>query len=410
MPKSSVKDFAPKQQEAVTQKIFEVNQNLADQNLTSQEVGRYSRHLILPEIGLDGQKKLKNSRVLLVGAGALGSPLALYLAAAGVGTLGLADFDLVEESNLQRQIIHSITDIGRKKILSAKESIVNLNPHINVLTFDLKLDSQNALELFQEFDVIVDGSDNYPARYLINDACALLGKPDVYGAVYRFDGLVTVFDAKRGACLRCLFAEPPLPEETASCGEGGVLGVLPGIIGSIQACETIKLIVGSPYSMVGRLLTLDAWKMRFHETALPKDAGCPLCGRQPVIKELMDYELFCGLKKAGQSAENLESINPVELKRLLDEGADLQIIDIRLPDELNISRFDRAENIPLPELFKNMDKLDAGRTVVLLCKKGEKSLAAIEALQEEGYAGRLLSLAGGINAWAEVVDQSILQY
>ncbi|MDR2826367.1 MAG: molybdopterin-synthase adenylyltransferase MoeB, partial [Deltaproteobacteria bacterium] len=296
-----------------------------DQNLTGQEISRYSRHLLLPEIGLAGQKKLKNSRVLLVGAGALGSVLALYLAAAGVGTLGLVDFDLIEENNLQRQIIHSVADIGRKKIASAKESVSALNPLIRVLTFDFKLSSQNALDLFKEFDVIVDGSDNFPARYLINDACALLGKPDVYGAVYRFDGLVTVFDATHGACLRCLFPVPPGPDANSSCGEGGVLGALPGIIGSIQACETVKLLLGSSHTLANRLLSINAWRMRFHETALRKDALCPLCGEHPTVHAIIDYELFCGLKKNTLNNSNgvldeadSDSISPRELKRLLD--------------------------------------------------------------------------------------------
>jgi adenylyltransferase/sulfurtransferase len=403
MPTPVINDFVPKTQEA------------ADAELSSREISRYSRHLILPEVGPAGQKKLKQSRVLLVGAGALGSPLGFYLAAAGVGTLGLVDFDTVEEHNLQRQIIHATGDVGRKKTASARDSITALNPHIKALTFDLALDSRNTLDLFREFDIIVDGSDNYPARYLINDACALLGKPDVYGAVYRFDGLAAVFDAQRGACLRCLFPAPPEPDETASCGEGGVLGALPGIIGSIQACETLKLILGSPHTLVGRLLSLNAWRMRFHEAALPKDAGCPLCGERPTIKELIDYELFCGLKKnisgnAGAEADADSVISPENLKRLLDEGAPIQLIDIRLPDELHISRFPQAENIPLARLFACMDRLDQNRLVVFLCKEGEKSLNAVEAVREEGYRGKVLSLSGGLNAWAKAVDPSMPVY
>lgn len=380
-------------------------------DLTGEETALYSRHIILPQVGVEGQKKLKNSRVLLVGAGGLGSSVGLYLAAAGVGTIGLADFDRVEQSNLQRQVIHSAADIGRLKTASARDRMLGINPYIHVRTFSMRLSSANALELFKEFDIIVDGSDNFPVRYLINDACAILGKPDVFGSIYRFEGQVTVFDAIRGGCLRCLFPKPPEPGQTPSCGEGGVLGVLAGIVGSIQATEVLKLIVGGAGTLIDRFLAFDAWRMRFHEFQVRKNPACPLCGDEPVIKELIDYEAFCGLGHAEDSdSDPAASISVVELKALLDSGADIQIIDIRLPHELAVSRLPRARSIPLAQLSRRRHELDPARDVVLVCKKGEKSKIALQILREEGYTGRLLNLRGGLNAWAEVVDPAMLRY
>ncbi|MDR2819858.1 MAG: molybdopterin-synthase adenylyltransferase MoeB [Desulfovibrio sp.] len=386
--------------------------NITSAELSKEEIARYSRHLLLPEVGLEGQKKLKKSRVLLVGAGGLGSPLGLYLAAAGVGTIGIIDNDRVEENNLQRQIIHRTCDVGRKKTDSAKDGILRLNPEISVLTFNTTLSSANALEIFSRFDIIVDGSDNFPTRYLINDACALLGKPDVYGAVYRFEGQATVFDARQGCCLRCLMPEPPAPGEVPSCGEGGVLGVLPGIVGGIQATETIKLILGQPASLISRLLAFDAWHMRFHTFHLSKKADCPLCGEHPSVRELIDYERFCGLRPetARTDEDNVESISPKELKRLLDQVADIQLLDVRLPEELFVSKLPGATHMPMNRLCARMDELDPGRDAVVVCKIGERSELAIRMLREEGYRGRLLNLRGGMNAWAEDVAPDLPTY
>jgi adenylyltransferase/sulfurtransferase len=379
--------------------------------LSREEMGLYSRHLILPEVGLEGQKRLKAAKVLLVGTGGLGSPLGLYLAAAGTGTLGIVDYDVVEESNLQRQIIHGTASLGRPKTESAAERILGINPHIPVRTFNTRLSSANVLELFGDFDIIVDGTDNFPTRYLINDACALLGKPNVYGSVFRFEGQVSVFDARKGCCLRCLFPEPPDPALVPSCGEGGVLGVLPGIVGCIQANEVIKLIVGGGRTLINRLLAFDAWTMRFHEFRLEKNPDCALCGRRPTIRELADYEEFCGLKKAsGEEDEPVDILTPLELRGLLDKGADIQIIDVRLPQELSIGVLPGAKSIPLAQLFRRMDELDPARDAVLVCKKGENSETAVYGLREAGYEGRLFNLAGGMNAWAKDVDRSMPVY
>jgi adenylyltransferase/sulfurtransferase len=403
---------AEKDERATQQDGMPFREKFFPQELDQGEMSRYSRHLLLPEVGLAGQKKLKNSRVLLVGAGGLGSPLGLYLAAAGVGTIGLVDFDRVEENNLQRQIIHGSSDIGRLKTASARDGMLEVNPHITVDVFNEKLTSANALDIFRDFDVIADGSDNFPARYLINDACALLGKPDVFGALYRFEGQVSVFDARRGCCLRCLFPEPPQPEQALSCGEVGVLGALAGIVGSIQATETIKLILDAPASLVNRFLAFDAWLMRFHEFTLRKKADCPLCGATPSITELADYDLFCNPRPSGVASAHTpaETVSPAALKSLLDTGADIRIIDIRLPDELTVCRLPQAVSIPLTQLFRRMDELDPLRTTVLVCKKGDKSGQAVDGLRDEGYAGPLFSLRGGINAWADEVDASMPKY
>ncbi|MDR3192912.1 MAG: molybdopterin-synthase adenylyltransferase MoeB [Treponema sp.] len=385
-------------------------------DLSNEEISRYSRHLLLPEIGVEGQKRLKAAKVLLVGTGGLGAPLGLYLAAAGVGTLGIVDFDLVEESNLQRQVIHGARDVGRPKVASAKDRLKGINPHISVITYNTMLSSANALDIIRDYDIVADGTDNYQTRYLINDACVLLGKPNVYGSIFQFEGQASVFYAKEGPCYRCLYPEPPPPGLVPSCAEGGVVGVLPGIIGSIQANEVIKLIVGSSeYSnntadpLVGRLLLFDAWKMNFRSLKLDKDPRCPVCGEHPSIHELIDYEQFCGLKK--EAAEDpVEIITAGELKARLDNKDPLQIIDIREPHERAIAKFPQAKPIPLGQMVRRIDEFDERIDAVFICKIGQRSVFAIRALREAGYKGRLLNLKDGFNAWAREVDRSLPVY
>jgi adenylyltransferase/sulfurtransferase len=385
-------------------------------DLSNAEISRYSRHLLLPEIGVEGQKRLKAAKVLLVGTGGLGAPLGLYLAAAGVGTLGVVDFDLVEESNLQRQVIHSARDVGRPKVASAKDRLKGINPHISIITYNAMLSSANALDIIRDYDIVADGTDNYQTRYLVNDACVLLGKPNVYGSIFQFEGQASVFYAKEGPCYRCLYPEPPPPGLVPSCAEGGVLGVLPGIIGSIQANEVIKLIVGSSeYSnntadpLVGRLLLFDAWKMHFRTLKLDKDPQCPICGEHPSLHELIDYEQFCGLKK--EAAEDpVEIITAGELKARIDNDDPLQIIDIREPHERAIAKFPRAKPIPLGQMARRADEFDEKIDAVFICKIGQRSVFAIRALREAGYRGRLLNLKDGFNAWAKEVDTSLPVY
>jgi sulfur-carrier protein adenylyltransferase/sulfurtransferase len=377
--------------------------------LTNDEIARYSRHLLLPEIGVEGQKKIKAAKVLIVGTGGLGAPLALYLAAAGVGTMGLVDFDTVDESNLQRQIIHSTRDVGRPKTASAKDRIKGINPLVNVVTHNAMLTSQNALELFADYDIIADGTDNFQTRYLVNDACVFLGKLNVYGSVFQFDGQATVFGAKDGPCYRCLYPSPPPPGLVPSCAEGGVMGVLPGIIGTIQAAETIKLIVGGAKPLIGRLLLFDAWRMAFRELKLEKNPDCPVCGKNPSIHELIDYEQFCGLKK-NQDSKPIDTITALELKKRLDNGDKIQFIDIREPHERAIVKFPNALVIPLGQLERRMDELDPSMDAVFLCKIGQRSILGIRALQEAGYKGKLLNLQDGLNAWARDVDKSMPVY
>jgi adenylyltransferase/sulfurtransferase len=385
-------------------------------DLSVEEITRYSRHLLLPEIGVEGQKRLKAAKVLLVGTGGLGAPLGLYLAAAGVGTLGIIDFDLVEESNLQRQVIHSTRDVGRPKVASAKDRIKGINPYINIITYNDMLTSANALDIIRDYDVVADGTDNYQTRYLVNDACVLLGKPNVYGSIFQFEGQASVFYAKEGPCYRCLYPEPPPPGLVPSCAEGGVVGVLPGIIGCIQANEVIKLIVGSTeYSthsaetLTGRLLLFDAWRMNFRTLKLDKDPHCPICGRDPSIHELIDYEQFCGLKKNVEE-EPVEIITATELKERMDKDDPLQIIDIREPHERAIAKFPKAKPIPLGQMARRVDEFDERIDAVFICKIGQRSIFAIRALREAGYKGRLLNLRDGFNAWAREVDRSLPVY
>ena len=378
--------------------------------LSNEEVARYSRHLIMPEVGMTGQRKLKAASVLMIGTGGLGAPLGMYLAAAGVGRLGLVDFDVVDASNLQRQIIHGTKDVGRPKIASARDRIEDINPHVEIETHDTKLTSANVLNLFVNYDVIVDGTDNFPTRYLVNDACVLTGKPNVYGSIFRFEGQASVFWADRGPCYRCLYPEPPPPGLVPSCAEGGVLGVLPGIIGAIQANETIKIILGAPDILVNRLLLFDAWRMRFRELKLRKNPDCPVCGVNPTIKELIDYEEFCGITQQPETKPTMEEITATELKQRLDQGDDIQIIDVREPHEYEIGQIPNSKLIPLGQVLNRMNEIDADRETVVHCKMGGRSAKAIEALQRSGFAGHLVNLKGGITAWSNEVDPSVPKY
>jgi molybdopterin/thiamine biosynthesis adenylyltransferase/rhodanese-related sulfurtransferase/molybdopterin converting factor small subunit len=379
-------------------------------NLSNEEIARYSRHLILPEVGLEGQRKLKAARVLMIGTGGLGSPLGLYLAAAGIGTLGLVDFDVVDESNLQRQIIHGTKDVGRPKIESARDRLLDINPNTKIEAFETRLTSENALEIFKDFDVIVDGTDNFPTRYLVNDASVLTGKPNVYGSIFRFEGQASVFWAEKGACYRCLYPEPPPPGLVPSCAEGGVLGVLPGIVGTIQANEVIKVILGAEGILLNRLLLFDAWKMRFRELKLRKDPKCPICGNNPTIKELIDYEEFCGLNLPTEDAPILEEITATELSELIKNNNEVQIIDVREPHEFEIARIPQTKLIPLGEIVSRVAEIDSSRTAILHCKGGVRSAKAIAALKESGFSGRLVNLKGGIAAWSDEVDKNVPKY
>ena len=375
--------------------------------LSHEELLRYSRHLTLPEVGLEGQAKLRDARVLLVGAGGLGSPAALYLAAAGVGTLGLVDFDLVDLSNLQRQILHGTSGIGSAKTESARARLRDINPHVQVATFAERLTSANALTILRDFDIVVDGSDNFPTRYLVNDACVLLAKPDVYGSVFRFDGQVSVFYAKQGPCYRCLYAEPPPPDLVPSCAEGGVLGILPGIIGSLQALEAIKLIVGFGEPLIGRLLLFDGRRMQFRELALEKDPECPVCGEHPTVKELIDYEAFCG--EVGRGKGDGVEISAQELQRERGSKPDLVLLDVREPREAQIAYIEGARLIPLRELPRRLVELPGHAEIVTHCHHGQRSLQAREILKGAGFAN-VRSLAGGIDAWSREVDAEVPRY
>ena len=373
--------------------------------LTSGELERYSRHLSLPEVGLKGQEKLHDACVLVVGAGGLGSPVALYLAAAGVGHLGLVDFDTVEITNLQRQIIHGTKDVGRSKLLSARERIADVNPFVKVETYETRLTSANALDVIARYDVVVDGTDNFPTRYLVNDACVLLGKPNVYGSIFRFDGQVSVFDAKRGACYRCLYPEPPPPGAVPNCAEGGVLGILPGIVGTLQSNETVKLLLGVGEPLINRLLLLDALEMRFREVHFAKDPACPVCGTAPTIRELIDYEAFCGVAQPPTSGP-VKEIGAKELSRSLDR---VLLIDVREAFEVEIARIPGARLIPLGELQNRMDEIDRHADIVVHCRSGLRSAKAARWLEEAGFE-RVRNLRGGILAWADEVDPSTPKY
>lgn len=388
----------------------ELEQVSPDVELSHEEIRRYSRHLIMPEVALGGQKKLKAARVLLIGAGGLGSPVAMYLAAAGVGHLGLVDFDMVEESNLQRQVIYSTHDVGRSKLESAEERLRGINPYIDIKTYETRLSSENALDLLQDYDIVVDGTDNFPTRYLVNDACVLLGKPNVYGSIFRFDGQATVFDARSGPCYRCLYGTPPPPGLVPSCAEGGVLGVLAGLVGVIQANETIKLILGQGETLLGRLLLIDALTMKFRELTLRKNPDCPICGENPTIHDLIDYEEFCGI--TGETAVNPGrewETTPAQLRERLDRGEEIQLLDVREPQEWEICHLSGAALIPLRDLPSRLCELSNRDHLIVYCKTGKRSFEALNLLRSAGFH-RVENLAGGIDAWARDVDPTVPRY
>lgn len=373
------------------------------------ELVRYARHLSLPDVGVEGQHRLREARVLVVGAGGLGSPAALYLAAAGVGTIGLVDFDAVDLSNLQRQILHGTAVLGRPKLESARARLHDLNPHVHVETFATRLSAADALGVLSGFDVVIDGSDNFPTRYLVNDASVLLGKPNVYGAIFRFEGQAAVFDARRGPCYRCLFAEPPPPHLVPSCAEGGVLGVLPGIVGSVQALEAIKLVLGIGEPLIGRLLLFDGRRLRFRELAVEKDPGCAVCGSSPTVTRLIDYEQFCGLTGPGSDAASDIEITVAELAARRASDPELILVDVREPFETAIASLPGARHIPLRALPGRLGELDGRAAVVAYCHRGVRSRTAVELLRAAGFVGAR-SLRGGIDAWAQEVDPEMPRY
>lgn len=381
-------------------------------SLSHEEILRYSRHLLIPEVGLEGQRKLKAASVLVIGTGGLGSPISLYLAAAGVGHIGLVDYDVVDESNLQRQVIHGLSSVGELKVESARRRMLDLNPEIEVTVYNEPFTSANAMQIAQSYDVIIDGTDNFPTRYLSNDVCVLLGKPNVYGSIFRFEGQASVFDARVGPCYRCLFPEPPPPGMVPSCAEGGVLGVLPGTIGTIQATEALKLILGIGETLVGRLLLYNALDMSFDFVKLRKNPKCKICGPEPEVTDLIDYEAFCGVpghhREEGSAGEEWD-ITAGELAQRLQAGDRLRLIDVREPHELEISRIEGAELIPLGQLAARLSELDSAEEIVLFCKAGTRSARALEVLASAGFR-KVKNLKGGINAWAKEVDPSLPIY
>jgi adenylyltransferase/sulfurtransferase len=376
--------------------------------LSQEEILRYSRHLIIPEVGLEGQRRLKDARVLMVGAGGLGSPIGLYLAAAGVGHLGIVEFDVVDETNLQRQILHGTKDVGRKKVDSARDRIRDVNPHVEVVPHETRLTSENALEIVKQYDLVVDGTDNFATRYLVNDACVLTGKPNVYGSIFRFEGQSTVFCTKDGPCYRCLYPEPPPPGLVPSCAEGGVLGILPGLVGVIQATETVKLLAGIGEPLVGRLLLVDALSMQFRTVRLRKDPRCPACGTRELTR-LVDYEQFCGIRGGEEEGAVVPTLTPADLKARLDRGDDLDLVDVREPHEWDICRIEGARLAPLSSFAEALRTLDSARDVVLYCKSGARSAKATRQLQAAGFR-RVWNLAGGILRWSQDVDPTVPRY
>ena len=378
--------------------------------LSKEEIQRYSRHLIMPEVSMEGQLKLKRARVLMIGTGGLGAPLGLYLAAAGVGHLGLVDFDVVDSSNLQRQVTFTTADVGKPKSEAAKARLSALNPAIEIVSYETRLTSDNALELFRDYDIIVDGTDNFPTRFLVNDACVLLGKPNVYGSIFRFEGQATVFGYPGGPCYRCLYPEPPPPGLVPSCAEGGVLGVLPGIVGSIQAMETIKLILGAGEPLVGRLLLFDALAMRFRELKLRKNPECAMCGEHPTITKLIDYEEFCGIRgeEAPAMTDGIPEITATDLKARQDRGEKVFLLDVREPHEYQICNLN-GKLVPLGELTRRVNELDTSVEMVVYCRSGKRSADAIHFLQTAGFK-KLWNLKGGILAWADEVDPRMPKY
>jgi len=380
--------------------------------LTTDDLSRYSRHLILPEVGMEGQRKLKAARVLCVGTGGLGSPLALYLTAAGIGTLGLVDFDVVDASNLQRQIIHSTRDIGRKKIDSAEEKLKALNPAINIVKHETMLTSANALDILKDYDIVADGTDNFPTRYLVNDACVLLGKPNAYGSIFRFEGQASVFATEEGPCYRCLYPEPPPPGLVPSCAEGGVLGILPGLVGVIQATEVIKLILGKGAPLIGRLLLVDALNMRFRELKLRKNPECPVCGTNPTVTKLIDYDHFCGIVPETPQEKNMKNgipqITVKEFKARRDSGEDIFLLDVREPYEYQIAQIG-GTLIPQNDVPNRLAEIPRDREIVVQCRSGARSQRIAELLKQSGYT-QVVNLAGGILAWADEIDAKVQKY
>jgi len=379
-------------------------------SLSNEEIGRYSRHLIMPEVGMDGQLKLKNAKVLLIGTGGLGAPVAMYLAAAGVGKLGLVDFDTVDVSNLQRQVIHGTKDIGKKKVDSAEETMKDINPFIEVVKYEVPLTSANALEILKDYDIVADGTDNFPTRFLVNDACVLLGIPNVYASIFRFEGQATVFCKDDGPCYRCLYPEPPPPGLVPSCAEGGVLGILPGVVGLIQATEVIKLILGEGQPLQGRLMLYDALAMKFRELKIRRNPECP--GKCTVVKELIDYQQFCGVPHQEvplPAPVSNTDIAPRDVKQLIDAGADFVLVDVREPHEYQICKIDKAKLIPLGDLPKRLDELDKNADIVMHCKMGGRSAKACDLLRAGGFT-KVRNMTGGILAWADKVDPSLPKY
>ncbi len=379
--------------------------------LSNDEILRYSRHLIMPEVGMEGQLKLKQAKVLLIGAGGLGAPLGLYLAAAGVGKLGLVDFDVVDFTNLQRQIIHSTETVGQPKLQSARDRLSGLNPHIEIETYETALSSQNALDLFRDYDIVADGTDNFPTRYLVNDACVLLGKPNVYGSIFRFEGQASVFATKEGPCYRCLYPEPPPPGLVPSCAEGGVLGILPGLIGVVQATEVVKLIMGSGNSLAGRLLLYDALAMKFRELKLRKDPECPICGPNRTIHELIDYNQFCGITPEPPPPPGLTEfeLNPEDVKKKIDRKDDFFLLDVREPHEVQICTIPGSHLIPLGQVTARVNELNSADEIVVYCRSGKRSGQAVEFLKKAGFR-KVKNMRGGILAWSDEVDPSVPKY
>ena len=382
-------------------------------DLSPDEIQRYSRHLIMPEVGMEGQKKLKAAKILLVGTGGLGAPLGLYLSAAGIGTLGLVDFDTVDFSNLQRQVIHGTKDVGRLKLDSAREKILDINPNVRVETYEAMLTSDNAMDIIAGYDIVIDGTDNFPTRYLVNDASVLLNKPNVYGSIFRFEGQASVFDTRRGPCYRCLYPEPPPPGLVPSCAEGGVLGILPGIIGLVQATEAVKLILGRGRTLVGRLILYDALQMKFRELKLRKNPKCALCGDHPTIKALIDYQQFCGITPQAAAGaaepEEFDDMTPKELKTMLDSGGTPVILDVREPHEYDICRLPGSILIPLGQLGQRLDELNSDDEIVVHCKLGGRSAKAVEQMEKAGFTN-VKNLVGGIDRWSQEVDSSVPRY
>jgi len=377
--------------------------------LTNEEILRYSRHLIMPEVAMEGQLKLKKARVLCIGAGGLGSPLTLYLAAAGVGTLGMVDFDVVDFSNLQRQVIHGTSDVGRPKLASARDRLKEVNPTVTVIPFETRLTSANALGILKDFDIVADGTDNFPTRYLVNDACVMLRKPNVYASIFRFDGQASVFAIEGGPCYRCLYSEPPPPGLVPSCAEGGVLGILPGLVGVIQASEVIKLILGRGQSLAGRLLLIDALAMKFREVKLRRNPECPVCGDNPSIRELIDYEQFCGIRGQDQAPElSVPEIEPSEVKQLMDAGEPFVLVDVREPHEWEICNLG-GQLIPLFQLPSRVHELSSADEIVVMCRSGMRSARAVDFLRQAGFR-KVKNLRGGILGWSSQVDPSVPRY